>query len=449
MTSAIDVAMERLCGCDAYHKKRNGCVFVGNVSSHNERFFFIGILGGPDGASILARRVLLRYSTRMRILGIETSCDETAVTVIEAEGSFGPEFRYSVLGSALYSQIAVHAPYGGVFPNLAKREHAKNLVPLMEEALRDAHLLYDGVTQYEESIVAEVLNREHELGVAVQEFLASHENPRVDAVAVTYGPGLEPALWVGVNFAKALSIAWGVPLIAVNHMEGHIVLSMLEDAHLAQFAFPVLSLLISGGHTELVLSRSWLRYEIVGQTRDDAAGEAFDKVARMLGLPYPGGPALSRLAAEERARNHTRDIIFPRPMMHQDNFDFSFAGLKTEVRKYVGDPSALTEERRAQIACEFENAVADVLVSKTLRAADTYGAATIVVGGGVSANTYIREQLAHALHDQDASAVLLTPPPALAGDNALMIAVAGYFRAHRHEYADPQTLCAQGNLRLA
>jgi N6-L-threonylcarbamoyladenine synthase len=347
----------------------------------------------------------------MKILAFETSCDETAISLIEARGSFGPDFSYSVLGNALYSQAALHAEYGGVFPNLAKREHIKNLPILLEEVQKQS----------------------------------SAAKP--DAIAVTVGPGLEPCLWTGITFVQKLAAEWNVPVVAVNHMEGHIVMSLVTEKGLNEFSYPVLSLLISGGHTELVLSKSFGEYQLIGETRDDAAGEAFDKVARLLELAYPGGPEISKLAAQARAENRKGDFSFTRPMLHEKNYDFSFSGLKTAVRNLVQGHD-LTDEFKMQVAREFEECVADVLIQKTLRAVEEYGVSTVVVGGGVSANTYIREQLAAALAQKDASAVLLVPPPSLATDNALMIALAGYFHAQNGEFADPVSLTANGNLRL-
>lgn len=393
----------------------------------------------------------------MRILGIETSCDETAVCLIEARGEFGPSFEWKVLGNALISQAKLHAEFGGVFPNLAKREHAKNLVPLLTHALSEANELRKSSTSYKlrATSLDELLSREPELLAQLKVFTTKYGRPSIDAIAVTYGPGLEPALWVGINFAKALSAVWNIPIIAVNHMEGHIIISMVGNesiksqvSSIKEFEYPLLALLISGGHTELVLSKEFGRYEVVGQTRDDAVGEAFDKVARLLGLGYPGGPEVSRLAAESRRQGlplHT--LTLPRPMLHEDSFDFSFSGLKTAVRRLVEDKQVPDEDRMG-IAREFEDAVADVLVTKTMRALEEYGANTVVVGGGVSANEYIRKQLGAACQLQATSCKLLVPPPELATDNAIMIALVGYFRALKNEFADSETLAANGNLKL-
>ncbi|MEK7132491.1 MAG: tRNA (adenosine(37)-N6)-threonylcarbamoyltransferase complex transferase subunit TsaD [Patescibacteria group bacterium] len=432
----------------------------------------------------------------MRVLGIETSCDESAVCVIDAHGDFGDDFRFAVLGNALISQTEIHAQYGGVFPNLAKREHAKNLVPLLEQTLEQAELPRQGktlpwvlleraldearphqdkhsdISLYSDKI-RDILTREPGLYEKLSVFLQKYTRPEIDAIAVTVGPGLEPALWVGINFARALSAVWQIPLVAVNHMEGHVLVSLMRyekeyrvssvayGGEMHKFEFPLLALLISGGHTELVLSKEWQKYEIMGATRDDAVGEAYDKVARLLGLSYPGGPEISRLAEDARRQKLEADFKLPRPMIHDDNFHFSFAGLKTAVRRLVeskgptflrsdlkGVPRSDLDAFKMQVAREFEDAVADVLVAKTIRAVDEYGAETVIVGGGVSANSYIRFRLAEALI-KAGSTRLLAPPPELATDNALMIALAGYFSAQNRDFVNPDMLKASGNLKLA
>jgi N6-L-threonylcarbamoyladenine synthase len=399
----------------------------------------------------------MRYKSGMRILAIETSCDETAVCIIEAQGDIAADFEFKILGNALYSQIAIHALYGGVFPNLAKREHAKNLIPLLTEALAHANykdqISVTSVDNYKDlTFVKELLAREEGLYEQLIDFLKSYPKPDVDAIAVTKGPGLEPALWVGVNLARALSIVWGIPIVGLDHMEGHIMMSLMDfvnpsSGHMREFEFPLLALLISGGHTELVHTPQWMNYEVIGQTRDDAVGEAFDKVARLLGFPYPGGPAISQLAALDRAAHPKPTLKFTPPMLHSDDLDFSFSGIKTEVRKFV-DGETPDDEIKMVIARAFEDAVTAVLVAKTLRAVDEFAVRTVVVGGGVSANTYIREQLGNALA-RTGAANLLVPPPGLATDNAVMIALPGYFHAIKKDFADPATLRADGNLKLA
>lgn len=383
----------------------------------------------------------------MRILAVETSCDETAVCIIDTSGDLGADFTFRILGNALLSQVDTHAPYGGVFPNLARREHEKNLVPIMAQALKEAELLKTGSAGADG--IESILTREAELLPQLTEFLATHAKPKIDAIAVTHGPGLEPALWVGVNFARALATAWQLPIVPINHMEGHIVLSAVAGQESnKEIQFPMLSLLISGGHTELVLSREWMQYELIGQTRDDAVGEAFDKVARLMDLPYPGGPQIDKLANKAREENLPRTIELPRPMMDSNNYDFSFAGLKTAVRRIVEANQPLSETMKMEIAREFEEACADVLVAKTMRAVEEYDVRTVVVGGGVSANEHIRTQLTETIKNYGSDAKLLIPPPKLATDNALMIALAGYFRALKKEFAEPETIRANGNLKL-
>ena len=375
----------------------------------------------------------------MRVLGIETSCDDTGVTLIEADGDFGRGCSFNILGNALSSQKDLGEQYGGVFPAMAKREHAKNLVPALTVCLCDAAALEEKPSDISHYLpqLKEILEREPELLAQLTPFLAKYARPEINALAVTVGPGLEPCLWVGINFARALSAAWSIPIVAVNHMEGHIVMSMMEHSNILEnvgmsgkmhsLEFPALSLLISGGHTELVLMREFGKYEIIGKTRDDAVGEAFDKVARMLGLPYPGGPHISRLAEEARSSITTYDVVkvsLPRPMLNEDNFDFSFSGLKTAVLRLT-ENRELTDDDKRVLAREFEDAVTDVLVGKTLRAADEYGANTVILGGGVSANLHIRNELSRKLKAE--SCKLLVCPPEFSTDNAVMIALAGYF----------------------
>jgi N6-L-threonylcarbamoyladenine synthase len=388
----------------------------------------------------------------MKVLGVETSCDETAIAVLDASGDVGHGFEFKIRGHALLSQAKEHAQYGGVFPNVAKREHARNLVPVLMETLRQAELLSEsGPALSQETIedVRAILEREDELHEFLSEFFRDHTKPGIDCIAVTAGPGLEPALWVGINFARALSHVWGIPLVAVNHMEGHILVAMMHHGTLAHFEFPLVSLLVSGGHTELILSREWMQYEMLGSTRDDAAGEAFDKVARLLGLEYPGGPEISKYARLARGERLASAYVLPRPMLHSDDYDFSFAGLKTAVRNLAKAHEPASEEFKKQIAREFENAVTDVLVKKTMRAIDEYGARTLLVGGGVSANEHLRKTLTETLKDAGNPATLLLSPPELATDNAVMIALAGYFRALKKQYIPLDQLVANGNLQLA
>jgi N6-L-threonylcarbamoyladenine synthase len=390
----------------------------------------------------------------MKILAIETSCDETAVAVLEATGDKQCA-QFKVLGNALLSQIELHREFGGVFPALAKREHAKNLVPLLEAALADAELLKEDTQSYPEELrtrISQLLEREPELDEAFFVSLSQMEKPPIDAIAVTAGPGLEPALWVGINFAKALALVWDLPIVPVDHMEGHILsaLAQIEDDSITveNLSLPILALLISGGHTELVLMKEWLSYELLGRTRDDAVGEAFDKVARMMHLPYPGGPEISKLAERDREDFSTMPFTLPRPMLHDQTCDFSFSGLKTAVLYLIKERGDLSEIEKEQLSREFEDAVAEVLWKKSARALDESGAHMLVIGGGVSANTHIRRTFEAEIATEYPHVALRIPSRELTTDNALMIGMAGYFRALRGEYADADSIRANGNHSL-
>lgn len=409
----------------------------------------------------------------MKILSIETSCDETAIAIIEAM-SIGQKTSFTVLGNALISQIDIHRAYGGVFPALAKREHAKNLVPLLEASLEEAEMLHEDrqiISEEKRTEINEILTREPGLAEAFFAFTSECEVPEIDTISVTSGPGLEPALWVGINFARALSLLWNKPLVAVNHMEGHILSALAKEAPrelvptpsistrlnlvIENVQMPVLALLISGGHTELVLMKEWLTYELIGQTRDDAVGEAFDKVARMLGLPYPGGPEISHIAEDARKQNMSSSFELPRPMLHEASCDFSFSGLKTAVLTLIKNKNILTDGQsnvdtdsfNQEVALEFENAVTDVLLKKTIRALEETGAKTLVIGGGVSANTHIRRSFTELVSNELPHITLSIPDAAMTGDNAIMIGLAGFYRASRGEFVND--LKANGNLPLA
>ncbi len=402
----------------------------------------------------------------MKILSIETSCDETAISVVEATGD-DTSANFSILGNALISQIDLHRQYGGVFPTLAKREHTKNIIPLTRAALEEAELLKEDTQDLSGEIrdaISILFTHEQGLAEAFFEFVSEIEPPEIDAIAVTAGPGLEPALWVGVNTAQALAKVWGKPLIAVNHMEGHIMTALAKTSSdknnlvIENIKLPVLALLISGGHTELAVMQPWLSYEIVGATRDDAVGEAFDKVARLLGLPYPGGPEISRITEGIRMRdsssiysdkNTSFSVQLPRPMINDNTCDFSFAGLKTATRYLIQGLGKIDEETRACIALEFENSATEVLLVKTMRALEKTGAKTLVLGGGVSANENIRRIFTEEIAKKYPDVSLHIPQASLTTDNAIMIAIAGFYHARRNDFADMSILCANGNAPLA
>jgi len=395
----------------------------------------------------------------MKILAIETSCDETALSIVEGNGPFN-KAGFSVLGSALISQIDIHKEYGGVFPSLAKREHTKNLVPLLEEVLKKSRMLKKKkkVVPLSPALIAKlqkILEREQELLNAFLILIPRIEKPKIDAIAVTQGPGLEPALWVGINFAKALNIVWDVPLVPTNHMEGHIAGSLLDKkslkasggkSRMRSLAFPALALLISGGHTQLVLIKKWGSYKIIGETRDDAVGEAYDKVARMMGLPYPGGPEISILAEEERKNKIINPFQFPRPMMASKDYDFSFSGLKTAVLYTIKKIPELTPLIKKQIARELEDAITDVLISKTKSALIEYKTKSLILGGGVIANKHIRSSFTEMIKQFPKTSIYF-PEPSLSTDNATMIAIAGYFNFLRKP-KNTKNFKAEGNLSL-
>jgi len=370
----------------------------------------------------------------MRILSIETSCDETAISIVEATGDF-PDATYEILGNALYSQIDVHKEYGGVFPALAKREHIKTVVPMLKKALEEAELLVNSTSDLGQELIEKLytlLMREEGLAEELITFFETHEIPKIDLIAVTSGPGLEPALWVGINFAKALSAILRSPVVPINHMEGHIMASIfdvVEDDKLAHIVFPAVALLISGGHTELILLKDWVTYEKIGATKDDAVGEAFDKVARMMGLPYPGGPEVSKrakLAREKKLPPFKADL--PRPMINSNDLSFSFSGLKTSVR-YAIEGKTLSEEEVLALCRDFEDAVTEVLLKKSKDALDMYGATTLIIGGGVSANEYIRRTFQGELLSSHPDVEVYFPQNKLSTDNSIMIALAGH--AHK------------------
>ena len=432
----------------------------------------------------------------MNILAIETSCDETAVCLVQTQGNSAPASSVTdghgdtsieqpghsamILGNALSSQIAIHAQYGGVFPALAKRAHAEQFVPLLAHCLEQAGMLRartsEGIDAHAEAsqrteelgmLLSELDGKESQLKASLVPFLATYEIPDIDYIAVTVGPGLAPALWVGVNAAKSLARAWNKPLIPINHMEGHVVTAMYarvaqadasNTAHtytIQPLALPLLALLVSGGHTELVLTEQLGRYAKIGQTRDDAIGEAFDKVARMLGLAYPGGPKVSALAAAFRASGLPQTLALPRPMLHSGDYDFSYSGIKTATLYAIrdmtdGNARALTDEEKMMIACAFEDAAIEVLTHKTAKACIEHNIGTVVVGGGVAGNSYLRAMLTETLAAKAPNCVVLFPEQWLATDNAVMIALAACGQLHAGTAATPElsTVIADGNLSL-
>lgn len=329
----------------------------------------------------------------MRVLGIETSCDETGVAIYDSEAG--------LLGDALYSQVAVHAEYGGVVPELASRDHVRKLLPLVKEVLQQANM----------------------------------KGSELDAVAYTAGPGLIGALMVGASTGRAMALAWDIPAIGVHHMEGHLLAPMLEEH---PPAFPFIALLVSGGHTQLVQVDGIGEYTLLGESLDDAAGEAFDKAAKMIGLNYPGGPEVARLA--ERG-DHSR-FRFPRPMTDRPGLDFSFSGLKTFTLNTSNDlrvDGALSEQDRCDIAAAFEDAVVDTLAIKCRRALQQTGFKQLIIAGGVSANQRLRDRLEDMVKKE--CATLFYARPRFCTDNGAMIAYAGCQRLVAGQSSDLSIQC--------
>ena len=395
----------------------------------------------------------------MKILAIETSCDETSVAIIETTGSrVKPKFR--VLAHLVSSQIEVHKEFGGVVPNLAKREHQRLLVPLLLRALDKAGMKQSGggkgiISDKMDQKLKIILERESDLLLHIQKKIVMLAPPDIDAIAVTNGPGLAPALWVGINFAKALALLWKKPIIPMNHMKGHLYAAFIQrrvktsdEIVFPHVRFPVIALLVSGGHTELVLMKKFGDYKIIGETLDDAAGEAFDKVARMINLGYPGGPAISAAAAEiakfKDKKFKSLKVRLPRPMISSKDYNFSFSGLKTAVLYALRD---MPKGKRvaAAMAKEFQDAVVDVLVAKTIRAVKEYRAKTLIVGGGVSANQLLRERLRDEIKRNHQDTDFFAPHPSLTGDNALMIALAAAIDGNKKA---PKDIGADANMRL-
>ena len=375
----------------------------------------------------------------MYILGIETSCDDTAAAVVEANGGLSKP-QFSVLSSISYSQVAIHKKYGGIVPNLASRAHLEKIAPTVESALS----------------------------------IANVNNKKINLIAVTRGPGLMPSLLVGINFARALAYKWQKPIIGVNHIEGHIYSNWLSPianvkfqmSNVKNIEFPALILIVSGGHTELVFMKDYGKYKIIGETLDDAAGECFDKTARILGLGYPGGPAIARQAEQWKSRslNHKPQINLkiqntkykiqlPRPMINSKDYNFSFSGLKTAVLysyKNMNKSAILRQTHDPELirgmANEVQDAIVDVLVSKTIKAAKNFRPKTVMIAGGVAANKKLREEMTIKIAPYKIP--FLVPDLSYTTDNAAMIAVAGYYLKLRPTIDSWKKVKADANLRL-
>jgi len=339
----------------------------------------------------------------MNILAIDTSCDDTCISILKVKNQKSKTVKFNILSNIVSSQIKIHQKYGGVYPTLAKREHQKNLIPVLRRALKKANLLKT----------------------------SKNQKPNIDLISVTVGPGLDPCLWVGVNFAKALSYFWQVPIIPVNHIEGHILANFLTKSdNNFQKSFPAICLIVSGGHTQLILMKKIGNYKIIGETRDDAAGECFDKTARILGLNYPGGPVIASEAEKISPIQCKLQIKLPRPMINSKNYDFSFSGLKTAVLyNFKKRPEKIKRSKKyiSEMAKEIQQAIIDVLIKKTTKAAKDYKVKSIILGGGVAANKELRKQFKERIKKEIPSIKYYLSSTEYCTDNAAMIGIAGYF----------------------
>ncbi|MEA3398298.1 MAG: tRNA (adenosine(37)-N6)-threonylcarbamoyltransferase complex transferase subunit TsaD [Patescibacteria group bacterium] len=353
----------------------------------------------------------------MLILGIETSCDETAASIIK-DLKRGKYASLQVLSNIISSQIKIHKQYGGVVPEVAAREHVLNILPVIDKSLAKAGLTRKTAMK------------------------------KLNAIAVATGPGLITSLISGIETAKILGYTWDLPLIGINHIEGHIYANFIhaDPAQIKNIILPAIILTVSGGHTMLILMKGHGKYQIIGETRDDAAGEAFDKAAQLMGIGYPGGPIISQ-KAQSVIHDKKYAINLPRPMINVNNFDFSFSGLKTALR-YALKNDKNWKEKIPAYAFEFQQAVIDVLIHKTIKAAAKYNTKTIMLAGGVSANIQLREQMAKTVKNKIPSAQFKIPNLKYTTDNAAMIAAAGYFHALRKDFTPWQKLQVDCNAKL-
>ena len=347
----------------------------------------------------------------MIIFSIETSCDDTCVSFIKVNKR--KKSKIKILSNLISSQVELHKKYGGVYPLMARREHQRNLPLLFKKAKKEAG------------------------------------NPKIDLIAVTVGPGLDPCLWAGVNFAKNLSEKLKVPIFPINHIEGHIYANFIELDLNFQKVFPAVCLIISGGHTQLILVKDFGDYKILGETRDDAAGECFDKIGRMLGLGYPGGPAIEKESYKEITKR--RGIKFPKPMMFQKNYDFSFSGLKTAVLYNYKKQDLKTQKDKdyiREVCYEVQKAIIDVLLFKTIKATKDYKVRSIILGGGVTANNELRKSFQEKISKDLSDINLYLPDVQYATDNSLMIGLTAYYHWLKNKKSNLKDVKVNANLRI-
>lgn len=388
----------------------------------------------------------------MIILAIETSCDDTSVALIQTRKK--ERVSFDILANIVSSQTEIHKKWGGVYPTLAKREHQKNLIPVLKKALKKSKKfkLISNKSRVEEKKIKtlkKILDREPELLNDFLNFIPKIKKPKIEAIALTIGPGLEPCLWTGINFARALALFWNLPIIPVNHIEAHIFSAFLYRSIPKKSIFPTICLVTSGGHTQLILMKDFGQYKILGETQDDAAGECLDKTARVLSLDYPGGPAIAAKAAQFKKLANKWRINLPRPMIKSRDYNFSFSGLKTavlyEFKKRT--PQVRKDKEYIRTLCaETQQSIIDVLLYKTLKAVRNYGAKAIILGGGVTANQELRKQFEKKIKKEIPGLKIYIPALEFCTDNAAMAAMVSFF--HQKEKKDWQKIKAQADLRI-
>ncbi len=371
----------------------------------------------------------------MKILGIDTSCDDTCVAILEIKKE-----NLEMLSNIVSSQIRIHKKYGGVHPSLAKREHKKNLIFVLKKALKEAGFLKKRKKIFKNNLFKKIekfFKKDKDFFKKVKKFLKEYENPKIDLIAVTVGPGLEPCLWQGINLAKALSFFWRKDVVPINHIEAHIFSSFLNSKNylflFRKEIYPAICLVVSGGHTQLILMKRIGNYKILGETRDDAAGECLDKTARVLGFSYPGGPAIEKLAKQVMKRKF--NIKLPRPLFYSKDYDFSFSGLKTavlyEVKKNLPKKKKEREIYIGELSKEIQQAIIDVLIKKSFKAAKSFRAKSLILGGGVVANKELRKQFKKYLNKERLKIHLFFPEIKFSTDNGAQIALTGYLNQRK------------------
>ncbi len=425
----------------------------------------------------------------MLILGIETSCDDTCIAILKFKNNKNSNLK--IVANVIYSQNEIHQAYGGIFPNIAIREHKKKITQTLLQTLKDANLLekkekkeLNVKKQSQLNKIQKILKNKND-NILISEFqkIIQYKKPKIDYLSVTIGPGLEPCLWVGINFAKALSLYWDIPIIPVNHIEGHIIVNFIRENTKSEIQntkqirnpktqksklFPAACLVVSGGHTQLILMEKIGKYKIIGETRDDAAGECFDKVAKILGLNYPGGPAVAEQALQwetqtlnnknqinsyKQTRVSKFNINLPKPMKYQKNFDFSFSGLKTAVFYDFKSRSKVIQKNKRYIqemCYKVEEAIVDVLLYKIFKAIKQYSAKTIFLGGGVTANSRLREELKKEAKNRKIDYFI--PEKNFSIDNAAMIAMVAFFyqnQAVKGVKKEFESIKANSSLRIS